>query len=488
MLDKAIDREKSAKKHMSFDEDSYKISIDKNLDDKTKNIALSILNSSSKHNFSLLNKSFWSAKMMDLSMNYPKFKIEMFRFVDVLPSLTSKQQILDHVYEYFILTKTDLPQSLKSLIALVCKIPVVNLFFASMVKTNVEIMAKTFIAGENGMQAITPLKKLWDKGFLSTVDILGEAVLSEAEADLYFNKYLELINSLSSQKKNWVKSSIHNLSSSFGEQPVVNVSVKLSSLFSQIDPIDLAGSIAGISKRLLPLLDSAMEKGVFINLDMEDFELKDLTLSLIEEIFLQDKYKNYPHFGIVIQAYLTSAKKDILRVVDLAKKRNTPITVRLVKGAYWDTEVIIAKQNNWHIPVYTQKAASDLSFENLSKIMLDNHKYIISAFGSHNVRSLAHAFAYADEKNIAKQDIEVQMLFGMSDAFKHSIKELGYRVREYVPVGEILPGMAYLVRRLLENTANEGFLKNKFVSGASSDSLLQNPALKVSEVNKNGNI
>src|SRR5205814_1199764 len=151
------------------------------------------------------------------------------------------------------------------------------------------------------------------------------------------------------------------------------------------------------------------------------------------------------------------------------------VTVRLVKGAYWDYETVIASQRDWPVPVFSHKTETDANFEKLSLYLLENEDAVTGAFGSHNVRSVAHALAQAERLGVDRRAFEFQVLYGMGEALRAALLQLGCRVREYCPVGELLPGMAYLVRRLLENTSNEGFLANKFAKGASRAALLRNP-------------
>jgi RHH-type transcriptional regulator, proline utilization regulon repressor / proline dehydrogenase / delta 1-pyrroline-5-carboxylate dehydrogenase len=133
--------------------------------------------------------------------------------------------------------------------------------------------------------------------------------------------------------------------------------------------------------------------------------------------------------------------------------------VRLVKGAYWDYETVLADQNGWPSPVWRSKAETDACYERLSRRLLETHAETAPAFGSHNLRSLAHALAVAEELRVPSAAYEVQMLYGMAEPERAALRARGQRVRVYAPVGELLPGMAYLVRRLLENTANAGFLR-----------------------------
>src|SRR5690606_38928602 len=136
-------------------------------------------------------------------------------------------------------------------------------------------------------------------------------------------------------------------------------------------------------------------------------------------------------------------------------------TVRLVKGAYWDFENVRAQQRNWPVPVWSEKAETDAHFEKLSLIMLENTDLIAPAFATHNVRSCAHAIAQAERLHVDPLAGEFQTLYGMAEDLKHALVQGGHRVREYCAIGELLPGMAYLVRRLLENTSNEGFLRQR---------------------------
>jgi RHH-type proline utilization regulon transcriptional repressor/proline dehydrogenase/delta 1-pyrroline-5-carboxylate dehydrogenase len=155
--------------------------------------------------------------------------------------------------------------------------------------------------------------------------------------------------------------------------------------------------------------------------------------------------------------------------------------VRLVKGAYWDYETIHAEQQGWPCPVWPKKALTDACFERMQRIFLESTPKrageggVKLALGSHNARSIAAALATAERLGLPPSAVELQMLHGMADQLKGAAAELGLRVREYVPVGEMIPGMAYLVRRLLENTSNESWLKAGFLDNADASKLLASP-------------
>ena len=242
-----------------------------------------------------------------------------------------------------------------------------------------------------------------------------------------------------------------------------------------MNPADPADAIAHLAPKLRPILRRARELGAFINFDMESYAHKNTTLELFKTLFTEDEFRDWPHAGIVIQAYLRDAGRDLRDLIAWGRERGTRFAVRLVKGAYWDYEKIKGRQNGWPIPVFLQKPQSDANFETLTRILLENESTVTAAFGSHNVRSIAHAQALAEQLGIDRSRFEFQLLYGMAGPIKRALVEMGYRVREYCPVGELLPGMSYLVRRLLENTSNEGFLRAKFSDNVPASELLRDP-------------
>lgn len=421
---------------------------------------------------SLFSKDFWYGSIMDWSMKNEKFKTNMFRFVDVLPSLTSGNDVATHLKEYFSENGEELPPVFNVGLGLGSLAPGL---MAGAIRKNVTQMAKMFITGENPEEALTVLKKARKNKMTFTVDILGEATLSEKEALDYQSRYLELIDWLAKDAKNWEE--IPQIDTDHeGSIPKINVSVKLTALYSQINDKAWDHTKVKVKERLRPILKSAMEKGVFLNLDMEHYGVKHLTIEVYKELLLEPEFKNYKFFGVVVQAYLRDSFEDIKDLVQFAQTRGTPFSIRLVKGAYWDYETIEAEQRGWPIPVYTKKAESDANYEVCAKYLLENYKYIRIALASHNVRTLSAAIVTAERLNLPKNAFEIQMLYGMAEPIKKSLVDMGYRVREYAPVGELIPGMAYLVRRLLENTSNESWLRGKFAEGKTTEQLLKDPA------------
>ena len=424
---------------------------------------------------SVFNKDWWSGKVMDWSMKDENFKIEMFRFVDVFPALRTPVEVAEHLQEYFCRPEQNFPASFQWGLGKVKPNSIVAKIAAKQIEKQMKGMAKKFIAGSDAKEALKALKKCWKQDLAFTLDLLGEATLSENEADDYFDRYEEIIDTLVSDVMDWKKKPQLE-SAPWGVVPRVNVSIKVSALFSQIDPIDPGGSIDAIKDRLRPLLRKAKEKNAFVNLDMEQHDYKDLTIALFKSILSEPEFNDFPNAGIAIQAYLRDTLDDLKSLCAWAKERGTPVSVRLIKGAYWDFETIHSNQEGWSSPVWGEKWETDANFEACTELLLDNHQHIRLAIGSHNVRSIAHAIAYSQKYELPQSNLEFQMLYGMAEPIKLAMSDMGYRVREYVPIGKMIPGMAYLVRRLLENTSNESWLRHSYADGYSMEKLLAAPA------------
>ena len=209
---------------------------------------------------------------------------------------------------------------------------------------------------------------------------------------------------------------------------------------------------------------------------MESVDTLEATLDLVLELLSEDEFRAGPSAGVVLQAYLRESPQQLDRVVEWARAsaREQPLTVRLVKGAYWDHEVIEARSHGWSTPVFEDKAECDRNFEALTRRLCDVRPLLRVAIASHNLRSVAHAIAYSRSLGAPDSELELQVLRGLGDDLAASLAAQGMRVRSYCPVGDMVAGMAYLVRRLLENTANESFLGD-LGRGADLDELLRAP-------------
>ncbi len=416
---------------------------------------------------------WWEEQLMGFTMDREALKVQLFRFVDVLPQLREPQQITRHLREYLREAGGD-GMPFPSVSDWLPENGLLGRLVADAARWGASRMAQRFIAGSNLQEALSALAHLRKKQMAFTVDLLGEAVLTESEARHYQSQYFDLLDGLSSVVNGWPEVELIDRDPQ-GPLPRVNVSLKLSSLYSQFDPIAPDHVAAVVRDRLRPILSKARSLGAFVNIDMEQFAYKDLTLRIFEEIASEAEFRDWPDFGIAIQAYLRDCLSDLERLAEWVRRRGTPIWVRLVKGAYWDSEVILAAQHDWPIPVFTRKHHSDANYEACLQFLLERPECFRVAVGSHNVRSIARALALADYLDRHPRSLEFQLLYGMADETKAALVRLGRRVRVYTPYGQLLPGMAYLVRRLLENTANQSFLRAASVEHVSEDQLLKDP-------------
>ncbi|RQD62532.1 MAG: L-glutamate gamma-semialdehyde dehydrogenase [Desulfonatronovibrio sp. MSAO_Bac4] len=426
---------------------------------------------------SIFNKGWWTGKVMDWAMRNEDFKVQLFRFVDVLPYLNTSESLTKHIQEYFGGQGQDIPSVLKwGAKSSGWGGGLAGKLMAKSIRSNIESMAKQFIIGENIKQAQKSLNKLRKDNFAFAVDILGEATVSEAEGEQYKQSYLELLDGLASSQGSWKALGAEG-DKDWGYAPKINVSIKPSALYSQARPSDFAGSVAGICRRLKPVALKAKEIGAHLCIDMEQYKFKDITIEVYKRLRADADLKDFHELAIVLQSYLVDTDNDLEELLSWSREQGLPIAIRLVKGAYWDYETVIAKQSGWKVPVYVVKAETDAAFERQSRKILENSDICYYACGSHNIRSIAAVMETAIELNVPEQRYEFQVLYGMAEPVRKGLLNVAKRVRLYSPYGEILPGMAYLVRRLLENTANESFLRQSFAEGTDTDKLLEDPVI-----------
>ena len=368
----------------------------------------------------LFSKKGAYARLMEWSMKDPVFKTQLFRFVDVLPSLHSSAEIVRHLQEYLGDKAVELNPALKAGLAASSFAPAL---VATPVKAQIVDMAGQFVAGQTGEDLLKQIRKNTKLGLATTIDLLGEAVVNEAEADVFLQRNLEILDSVSSHFTKEPAPCFSDLGPN-GPIPRLNLSVKISALTPDVHPADPENSIAALKLRLRPILRRAAEVGALINFDMESYKLKDLTLQLFKSIFEEPEFAEKPAIGIAMQAYLRDCEADLRDLVAWARARRRPLSIRLVKGAYWDYETIIAQQRDWPVPVWQKKPESDANYEKLTLFLLENIDIVTPNFASHNVRSVAHAIAQAERLGIDPKAYEFQALYGMADELKLSLLQM----------------------------------------------------------------
>lgn len=428
---------------------------------------------------SAFDKNFLVGRILKWSMSKPDLKINMFRLVDVLPALKSRRAIAAHVKDYL----ADALSDLNPLLGLSVKGPIGlgrSALIAGAVKVGVSQMARQFIVGEDPVSALPALRKLRRSRLSFTVDLLGEFSVSEREALTYVDRYLEALTVFSERMRRWPESA-PIIPGHPGERGANCVSVKLSALYSQCGPLNFEGSVAILSDRLARIARKAAEVGAAMYVDAEDSANNPIIYQSFKNVFGASEFRDFPYPGIVVQAYAKNSGQVLDDLLAFARRRDNPIAVRLVKGAYWDYETTLSRQNDWPSPLFSRKQSSDANFEALSRVLVDNHKIVLPAFASHNIRSLAHAVCYARQHGLTNREYELQMLFGMADPIARAFAREDLLIRFYAPLGRMLPGMGYLVRRLLENTSNESFLRHTFFDQNEVEALLTRPTLSEHE-------
>lgn len=398
----------------------------------------------------------WIDKLVNLTTNDETFRLQALRFIDVLPSLEDDISLTKHLQSYFGALKLPLPELARWGLNHSDE-PWLAHIAAPLTRATIRGLSRKFMGGQTQTKAAYTIKKLRDGEMNSSLDILGEATINEREADAYQQAYLDLITNMSSSVAQWRHQT--KLDRCYGrEVPRLNISLKPSSLYSQIDAADFKGSQQAILQRLYPIIECAREHNAFVMIDMEQYDYRHISLGVFCHLLNDKSLSDWPNLGIAIQAYLKDAYQDLQLLAKPLERREAPASVRLVRGAYWDYETVIAMQNNWPSPVWSVKQNTDANFERCLDYLFCRNDLFNTAVASHNIRSLAATTAIAEHYDIDAEHYEFQMLYGMAEPLKKALIQQNKRLRIYVPYGRTLPGMSYLVRRLLENSSGESVL------------------------------
>jgi proline dehydrogenase len=414
-------------------------------------------------------------KAMDLASSDAELKAALFRFVDVVPACRSLDDLARHLTGF--LGEVGEPSPPIGVAMRMGNSKAGRRALGLAAAAGVKHMAQRFIVGEDPKAALGDLRGLWKDGVASSVDLLGEATVTQAEAQRYADRCVDALDTIGDAARGWPARPRLERDSA-GPLARANLSVKVSALTPLLRPDAPERGKRDAADRLRPLLRRANEAGAHLHIDMESMDSRDAVLELILELLGEEEFRTGPSAGLVLQGYLRDSPQTLDTILDWMKgsgaARTTPLTIRLVKGAYWDHELVEAAQHGWSTPVFERKADTDANFELLTRRLLDARPLVRVAIASHNLRSVAHAIAYNRLSGGNDSDLELQVLRGLGDPLQAAIADQGLRVRTYCPVGDLVAGMAYLVRRLLENTSNESFLYEQ-ARGAKLEDLLAAP-------------
>src|SRR5215218_729105 len=417
-------------------------------------------------------------KAMELASQDAELKAALFRFVDVVPACRSLDDLARHLTGF--LGEVETPPPPVAVAMRMGNTRAGRTALGAAAAAGVKHMAHRFIVGESPRAALGTLRELWKDDVATSVDLLGEATVTQAEAQRYAERCTEALETVSATARGWPERPALERDSA-GELPRANLSVKVSALTPLLRPDAPERGKRDAADRLRGLLRRARDLGAHLHIDMESLDSRDAVLELVLELLAEDEFRAGPSAGMVLQAYLRDSSSTLDTVLEwtagAGAARAHPLTVRLVKGAYWDHEIVEAAQHGWSAPVFDVKADSDRNFEALTQRLLDHRPALRVAIASHNLRSVAHAVAYDELRGGDGRDLELQVLRGLGDPLGAAIAAQGLRVRTYCPVGDLVAGMAYLVRRLLENTSNESFLADQ-AKGVPIEELLAAPGAR----------
>ncbi|MBZ9965535.1 bifunctional proline dehydrogenase/L-glutamate gamma-semialdehyde dehydrogenase PutA [Mesorhizobium sp. BR1-1-2] len=305
-------------------------------------------------------------------------------------------------------------------------------------------MGEQFVLGRTIAEAVKRGRPMTQKGYLYSFDMLGEAARTEADALRYHKAYADAISSLDAGSNG--PDIRHNH----------GISVKLSALHPRYEEAQKEEMLPVMAERLLSLALAARHSRMGLNIDAEEADRLDLSLDVIERVLAEPELAGWNGFGVVVQAYGPRAAFVIDWLYALARKHDRTIMVRLVKGAYWDTEIKRAQTLGLAgYPVFTRKVNTDVSYLACARKLLSMTDRIYPQFATHNAHTVAAILSMTKNRD----SFEFQRLHGMGEALHETVRKAeGTRCRIYAPVGAHSDLLAYLVRRLLENGANSSFV------------------------------
>ena len=328
-------------------------------------------------------------------------------------------------------------------------------------KQAMQQLAYQFVIAETIDKALAKARQQAD--YLYSFDMLGEAALTTSEAERYFNAYEQAIDLLANHAK----------ANDINRNP--GISIKLSALYSRYEPLQYQLAVEQISSKLLDLTKKARAANITVTVDAEESERLQMSLAIFQRVFNDLALNGWPGFGMAVQAYQKRAFSTIHYLVDLAKAKQCKIPIRLVKGAYWDSEIKQAQVNGLeNYPVFSHKTATDVSYLACAKLMISYPDVIYPQFATHN----AHTVAAIMEMGKNHSEYEFQRLHGMGEQlYKQLLKQNqgGIACRIYAPVGNYQELLPYLVRRLLENGANTSFINQVENSDISIETVIADP-------------
>ncbi|MBH5950941.1 bifunctional proline dehydrogenase/L-glutamate gamma-semialdehyde dehydrogenase PutA, partial [Neisseria meningitidis] len=330
------------------------------------------------------------------------------------------------------------------------------------------LLGKQFVTGQTIEEALQNGKEREKMGYRFSFDMLGEAAYTQADADRYYRDYVEAIHAIGKD------------AAGQGVYEGNGISVKLSAIHPRYSRAQHGRVMGELLPRLKELFLLGKKYDIGINIDAEEANRLELSLDLMEALVSDPDLAGYKGIGFVVQAYQKRCPFVIDYLIDLARRNNQKLMIRLVKGAYWDSEIKWAQVDGLNgYPTYTRKVHTDISYLACARKLLSAQDAVFPQFATHNAYTLGAIYQMGKGK-----DFEHQCLHGMGETLYDQVvgpQNLGRRVRVYAPVGTHETLLAYLVRRLLENGANSSFVNQIVDENISIDTLIRSPFDTIAE-------
>ena len=332
------------------------------------------------------------------------------------------------------------------------------------------MMGEQFVTGETIDEALKNAEPLEDKGFRYSYDMLGEAALTDPDAERYYQDYQQ---------------AIHAIGQASQDKDVYDgpgISIKLSALHPRYQRAQMDRVQDELYGKVLQLAVLAKHYNIGLNIDAEESDRLEISLQLLERLCFEPELQDWKGIGFVIQAYQKRCFHVVDYVIDLAQRSQKRLMIRLVKGAYWDSEIKKAQIDGMSdYPVFTRKVHTDLSYIACARKLLAAPEYIYPQFATHNAQTVATIYQLAQPEQYYAGQYEFQCLHGMGEPLYENVvgnkaaNKLGIPCRIYAPVGNHETLLAYLVRRLLENGANTSFVNRIADKTLKIEDLIENP-------------
>ena len=332
------------------------------------------------------------------------------------------------------------------------------------------MMGEQFVTGETIDEALKNAERLEEKGFRYSYDMLGEAALTDPDAERYYQDYQQ---------------AIHAIGQASQDKDVYDgpgISIKLSALHPRYQRAQVDRVHDELYGKMLKLAVLAKQYNIGLNIDAEETDRLEISLQLLERLCFEPQLQDWKGIGFVIQAYQKRCFYVVDYIVDLAKRSQKRLMIRLVKGAYWDSEIKKAQiEGMSDYPVFTRKVHTDLSYIACARKLLAEPDYIYPQFATHNAQTVATIYQLAQPEQYYAGQYEFQCLHGMGEPLYENVvgdksaNKLGVPCRIYAPVGNHETLLAYLVRRLLENGANTSFVNRIADKTLNIEDLIENP-------------